>query len=100
MYDKGPTLLLIKANNGHIFGGYTPMSWTDELDNNWKKSSKAFLFTITDNKGREPLKLSIREGKDDQALYHSRTMLAFGSGFDLCLNLIDLKKSESAMYSY
>jgi hypothetical protein len=27
-------------------------------------------------------------------------MLGFGSGFDLCLNLIDLKKSESAMFSY
>ena len=27
-------------------------------------------------------------------------MIAFGSGFDMCINLIDLKKSESAMYSY
>ena len=33
-------------------------------------------------------------------MYHARTQLAFGSGFDLSLNLIDLKKSESAMYSY
>lgn len=27
-------------------------------------------------------------------------MLAFGAGHDLCLNLIDIKKSESAMFSY
>ena len=100
VYEKGATLLLIKANDGHIFGGYSPISWTDELDNNWKTHAKAFLFTITDNKGREPMRLSLREGKEENALYHSRTMLAFGSGFDLCLNLIDLKKSESAMFSY
>eukprot|EP00347_Sterkiella_histriomuscorum_P000465 403375754 len=100
VYDKGATLLLIKANNGHIFGGFSPISWTDEMENNWKKCQKSFLFTITDNNGREPQRLELREGKEDQALYHSRTQLSFGSGYDLCLNLIDLKKSESAMYSY
>jgi hypothetical protein len=65
VYEKGPTLIVIKANNGHIFGGYSPIPWTDELENNWKKNVKSFLFTITDNKGREPLKLSIRPGRED-----------------------------------
>ena len=92
--------MLIKANNGHIFGGFSPISWTDEIESNWKVNSEAFVFTITDNHGREPLRLSIRPGKEDQALYHSRTMFGFGAGQDLCINLIDLKKSESAIFSY
>ena len=62
VYDKGPTMLLIKANDGHIFGGYSPIPWTDELDSNWKASDKSFLFTITDNHGREPMKLALRDG--------------------------------------
>ena len=65
VYEKGPTLLLIKANNGHIFGGYAPTSWTDELDNNWKPCKTSFLFSLTDNHGREPMKFAIREGKED-----------------------------------
>ena len=100
VYDKKATLIIIKANQGHIFGGYSPLSWTDDLDNNWKTSDKSFLFTITDNHGREPLKHLLKPGQEPKALYHSRTMLAFGSGFDMCLNLIDIKKSESAMFSY
>jgi hypothetical protein len=57
VYEKGPTLILIKANNGHIFGGYSNISWTDELDMNWKNSHQSFLFTVTDNNGRPPMKL-------------------------------------------
>jgi len=69
---------VIKANQGHIFGGYSDLSWCDEIDINWKTSLKAFLFTISDDFGRNPTRLSIREGKYEQALYHSRNMLAFG----------------------
>ena len=64
VYEKGPNLILIKANDGHIFGGYSPISWTDELDDNWKKTNKSFLFTITDNYGRQPMRLNIRENQD------------------------------------
>lgn len=39
-------------------------------------------------------------GKENRALYHSRTMIGWGAGHDLTLNLIDLNKCESVLYSY
>ena len=33
-------------------------------------------------------------------MYHSKTSIAFGSGHDLCISLIDLEKCESTIYSY
>ena len=59
VYYQGPTLLLIQANKGQIFGGFSPIQWTEGLQqNNWISTADAFLFTLTDNKGREPLKVS------------------------------------------
>ena len=61
VYHKGKTLILVQANKGYIFGGYSPIPWTEGAEsNNWKASDEAFIFSLTDNKGREPLKLKIK----------------------------------------
>ena len=100
VYDKGPTLTIISANKGHVFGGYSPISWTEGVEENWKTWDDSFLFTITDNKGRQPEKLFLDKKKRSTALFHSRISYAFGSGHDLSINLIDIKRSESALFSY
>jgi len=100
VYNKGPTLTIMSANNGNVFGGYSPISWTEGTDENWKTSHESFLFTITDNKGRQPEKLKIEKKRRTTALFHSRISYAFGSGHDLCINLIDLKRSESSLFTY
>jgi hypothetical protein len=84
VYYQGKTLILIQANRGQIFGGYSPIPWTEGTDsNNWQKSDEAFIFTLTDNKGREPLQLKVKKERKDTALFHSRINFGFGSGHDL-----------------
>lgn len=101
VYYKGKTLVLIEANKGHVFGGYSPVPWTEGNEgNNWKSSDEAFLFTLTDNKGREPLRLNVKKERKDTALFHSRISFGFGSGHDLGINLIELKRSESVVFGY
>jgi len=100
VYEKGPTLTLISANKGHVFGGYSPISWTEGADDNWRDTTDSFIFTITDNKGRQPEKILLEKERHSTALFHSRISYAFGSGHDLSINLIDLKRSESALFSY
>ena len=46
--NKGKTLVLIKAKEGFIFGGYTPLDWDNHSD--WKSDSETFLFSLTNNK--------------------------------------------------
>ena len=49
--DRGPTLTLIKSDLGHVFGGFTSISWaTPEGDpSSWKyyEDPEAFLFSLT-----------------------------------------------------
>ena len=63
VYDRGPTLTIISANKGHVFGGYSPISWTEGVEENWKQCEDSFLFTLTDNKGRQPEILPIDRKK-------------------------------------
>ena len=75
------------------------------------------MFTLTDNKAREPLKVNLsiylilkqhhifnssksNKERKDTALFHSRISFGFGSGHDLGVNLIDLRRSESIIFGY
>lgn len=101
VFHRGKTLVLIQANRGHVFGGYSPIPWTEGAEsNNWKATDEAFIFTLTDNKGREPLQLRVKKERKETALFHSRISFGFGSGHDLGINLIDLKRSESVIFGY
>ena len=55
----GPTLLLVKANKGHIFGGYNPENWVSDFS--YTETDQSYLFSITDGKGRAPIKCPIRK---------------------------------------
>ena len=44
--DKGPTATLIKSEEGHVFGGYTSVSWTSPNSVILQKDDNAFLFLI------------------------------------------------------
>jgi len=44
--NQGPTLVLIKnGDNGQVFGGYNPQSWTSS--GNYQSGSGAFLYNLT-----------------------------------------------------
>ena len=41
---KGPTLTLIQTTLGHIFGGFTTVSW--ELNSGYKNDTQSFIFSV------------------------------------------------------
>ncbi|MFT7382411.1 MAG: hypothetical protein ACI9Z3_002305, partial [Roseivirga sp.] len=46
--NQGPTLILIKANNGTVFGGYTNAEWSS--NSGYVNGPKSFLFNLTTDK--------------------------------------------------
>lgn len=58
--------MLIKANHGYIFGGYNPLSWV--CDFAYTDCKDAYLFSITDGKGRKPVRCPIRNSKTHFAI--------------------------------
>jgi len=64
--NQGPTILLVKANYGHIFGGYNATSWMSDFS--YSNAPDCYLFSITDGKGRGPIKCPIRKNKADKAI--------------------------------
>ena len=44
---NGPTLVIFKASNGQVFGGYNSNSWSSS--SGWNNSSESFLFNLNSN---------------------------------------------------
>jgi hypothetical protein len=51
--DKPNTFIIVKSQNGNVFGGYTEQSWSG---NDSKNDSNAFIFSLI-NKINRPLKI-------------------------------------------
>ena len=58
--------MLIKLGDGHIFGGYNPTSWINEFI--YVETTDAFLFSVSDGKGRKPVRCPVKEHKKDKAI--------------------------------
>ena len=64
--NQGATICFIKNEKGHIFGGYTSISWTSETGN--KTDPKAFLFTLSNIYNIKPTKFVSMNCKNE--VYH------------------------------
>ncbi|KAL0270646.1 UNVERIFIED_CONTAM: hypothetical protein PYX00_007991 [Menopon gallinae] len=42
--NKGPTIIIIKDKEGHVFGGFAPSNWS--MNPNFVGDSRSFLFTL------------------------------------------------------
>ncbi|KAJ5074854.1 pep-cterm sorting domain-containing protein [Anaeramoeba ignava] len=97
--NKGKTLVIIKTLDNFIFGGFTQVGFTTDKSK-WEKTSRknkngfiidpnAFIFSLRNDKNdRKPEKLTIKKGKEENAIeywYDDRGPV-FGSGFDIYLN--------------
>jgi len=45
---KGPTVVVVKTNTGHVFGGYTTIPWTST--GGYRVDAKAFIFKLREPK--------------------------------------------------
>ena len=64
--NMGPTLFIVKANEGHIFGGFNPTSWVSEFL--YSETEESYLFSVTDGKGRKPIRCPVKKHKKDKAI--------------------------------
>ena len=81
--NKGPNICLIRNEKGHIFGGYSSISWTSDC--NYHSAPDSFLFTLTNIHNTEPTKFPSKN--DNKESYHHSTYgICFGGGHDLGIN--------------
>lgn len=82
--NKGPTLVIVRVGS-YIFGGYTGVSWSNDRCG-YKYSPTAFLFSLVNKPGWEPMKMPQRgDGTSPvESIYAcDRYGPVFGKGFDL-----------------
>ena len=97
--NKGPTLIIIKTADGHVFGGFNPLSWINE--NMYNETEEAFLFSVTDGNYRQPIKCPIRKSKKHFAIKQNN--IEFSPGFgetneaDLFIAFKNISKSYSLL---
>jgi uncharacterized coiled-coil DUF342 family protein len=65
-----PTLTVIQAPGGWIFGGYTPVLWSSPSSKSVKSdpSMKSFLFTLRNPHGTAPMKFPLKLDRKDRAI--------------------------------
>jgi len=69
--DYGPTMTVIRSQNGCIFGGFTTVPWSSSHQD--KTDASAFIFTLANPHGIKPTKYSILEQAVRFAIAHKRT---------------------------
>ena len=80
--NEGPTLTLIKNQNGYIFGGFVSISWVNDNNGTYHSAPDSFLFTLTNIHNTQPTKFPSKN--DQKEIYHhSAYGPIFGAGHDL-----------------
>jgi len=82
--NQGPTIVIIKSNQGNIFGGFNKNAWIS--NNAYTTSSENFLFSYKnqDSKIKKPIQLKCH-GTSTAAYGGSGYHITFGGGHDLYL---------------
>ena len=70
--------MFVKANEGHIFGGYNPHSWVSDFS--YTETAEAFLFSVTNGKGRKPIRCPVRKSKKHLAIKQNEFKYSPGFG--------------------
>ena len=94
---RGATLLFIKTADGHVFGGYNPLNWVSDFS--YSESKEAYLFSVTDGKGRAATRCPIKKNKVHLAIKQNEVKYspAFGEAniSDLFIAFKNLSNSYS-----
>jgi hypothetical protein len=94
---KGATITVVKSSAGYIFGGYTDVAWGG--DAGYKSSSVSYLYSLKDDAGIGPVKMSIMRDLTAYAVYHDETNgPMFGQGNDLHIATNENKVFGSMSY--
>jgi hypothetical protein len=98
--NQGPTLVLVKSANGHIFGGVNFIPWTSVTAGSYASSNNNFLFALKDGHHRhDPALFRITQNSNAQCAVYNNPGYGptFGSGFDM--RICDNPNSTTSSYS-
>ena len=91
--------MFVRANHGHVFGGFNPQSWMSDFS--YTDTKDAFLFSVTDGMGRGPIKCPVRGHKANHAIKQNEAKYspAFGEAniSDLFIAFKNLGNSYSSL---
>jgi hypothetical protein len=84
---QGPTLCVIKSENGNIFGGFTALSWTS--NGNYRHHIENFIFSLKTMEGNEAIrfKQTAPNGTTHSIYDNSGHLCTFGGGHVILFNL-------------
>ena len=95
--NKGPTITIIKTDDGHIFGGYNPISWINEAMYN--ECDDSFIFSLSDGMTIKPIKCPLKKYMKKYAIKQNENMYSPGWGevdnADLFISYKNLDNSYS-----
>eukprot|EP00823_Brevimastigomonas_motovehiculus_P003647 TRINITY_DN225_c0_g1_i6.p1 TRINITY_DN225_c0_g1~~TRINITY_DN225_c0_g1_i6.p1 ORF type:complete len:506 (-),score=134.07 TRINITY_DN225_c0_g1_i6:201-1718(-) len=80
--ETRPSLVIIKATTGNIFGGYTSKSWKPTTTSSYASDPESFLFSLV-NKQNKELKLPASTSSTNHIYTNSSYGPVFGSAFNL-----------------
>ncbi|CDW72297.1 b-box zinc finger family protein [Stylonychia lemnae] len=96
--NKGATMMIIKTQQGHIFGGYNPSSWVSQYC--YSDCDDAFLFSIfTPGAKRPPFKCPVKKDKQEFAIKNAEAGFSPGFGEANNCDLFIAFKNPSKSYS-
>ncbi|MDR3411792.1 MAG: TLD domain-containing protein, partial [Formivibrio sp.] len=84
---KGPTLVLVRCEEGWVFGGHADASWVSPPSGVYKMigSGEAFLFSVTGPYTSAPVRLPVKADEADRALgCHADCGPSFRAGLAAC----------------
>eukprot|EP01100_Stratorugosa_tubuloviscum_P001121 TRINITY_DN124_c0_g1_i4.p1 TRINITY_DN124_c0_g1~~TRINITY_DN124_c0_g1_i4.p1 ORF type:complete len:273 (+),score=92.90 TRINITY_DN124_c0_g1_i4:95-913(+) len=83
--NQGETMIIIKSDNGYLFGGYTSLSWQSykpkiDVNSSARNDPKAFIFTLTNPHDIPPTKYIQLDQNDRYSIYDD---IVYGPCFGL-----------------
>ncbi|XP_078381942.1 uncharacterized protein LOC144664648 isoform X2 [Oculina patagonica] len=97
--SKGPTVTIVRVGGRYIFGGYTSLSWSYSC--RWQYDSAAFLFSLVNKPGWQPLKL---DQTGQYSYYRSQSIHScssygptFGGGHDI--RIVSYASTRTSSYT-
>jgi hypothetical protein len=58
--SKGESVTVIKSTSGHLFGGYSSISWESPTNGETKNAPNSFIYTLSNPHGIAPSKFPLR----------------------------------------
>ncbi len=92
---KGPTVTVVATGDGRLFGGYASTPWSAGTTGKYSDDPGSFLFSLTDGKGRTPVKLGQADASPKDAVFHDPDLgPCWGRALGLQLDILAYSSSD------